>query len=381
MTNLMDYMDWRGDITLEQDGFNVIDALIMSQLSYVDFENVGLDAGSPVCIKDAVAGCLKQYENPDEMLDSQELNEGQKTFIRMRKCDRYRNLELVFYSQKFSEEKAMQFGAVTILLGNGDIVVAFRGTDGTITGWEEDFNLCYMMPVASQVEADEYLDSVMKTLAGKVYICGHSKGGNLAIYSTFHRSDEQIMRIEKVYSFDGPGFMKEVVAGAEYKRIIPKIESYLPQSSIVGMIMYSGEDYNIVHSEAHGLMQHFVLSWNVIGKEFVPDEQLKDVSIVFNSACRKWIDGISPKERRLFTHIVFKILKAPNADSFSEYSSNLIRTANSIIKSYGSLDKTTRQMIKKIVAQMIKMSRESLSEHIEGIRKPQTAIKDAYNVK
>ena len=278
-------------------------------------------------------------------------------------------------------EKAMQFGAVTILLGNGDIVVAFRGTDGTITGWEEDFNLCYMMPVASQVEADEYLDSVMNTLAGKVYICGHSKGGNLAIYSTFHRSDEQIMRIEKVYSFDGPGFMKEVVAGAEYKRIIPKIESYLPQSSIVGMIMYSGEDYNIVHSEAHGLMQHFVLSWNVIGKEFVPDEQLKNVSIVFNSACRKWIDGISPKERRLFTHIVFKILKAPNADSFSEYSSNLIRTANSIIKSYGSLDKTTRQMIKKIVAQMIKMSRESLSEHIEGIRKPQAAIKEAHNVK
>ena len=88
MANLMDYMDWRGDITLEQDGFNVIDALIMSQLSYVDFENVGLDAGSPVCIKDAVAGCLKQYENPDEMLDSQELNEGQKTFIRMKKCDR-----------------------------------------------------------------------------------------------------------------------------------------------------------------------------------------------------------------------------------------------------------------------------------------------------
>ena len=221
----------------------------------------------------------------------------------------------------------------------------------------------------------------MKSFSGKVYICGHSKGGNLAIYSTFHRSDEQIMRIEKVYSFDGPGFMKEVVAGAEYKRIIPKIESYLPQSSIVGMIMYSGDDYNIVHSDAHGLMQHFVLSWNVIGKEFVPDEQLKDVSIVFNSACRKWIDGISPKERRLFTHIVFKILKAPNADSFSEYSSNLIRTANSIIKSYGSLDKTTRQMIKKIVAQMIKMSRESLSEHIVGIRKPQAVIKDAHNVK
>ena len=116
------------------------------------------------------------------------------------------------------------------------------------------------------------------TLAGKVYICGHSKGGNLAIYSTFHRSDEQIMRIEKVYSFDGPGFMKEVVAGAEYKRIIPKIESYLPQSSIVGMIMYSGEDYNIVHSEAHGLMQHFVLSWNVIG----------------NYKCRndKWYDNL-----------------------------------------------------------------------------------------
>ena len=381
MTNLMDYMDWRGDITLEQDGFNVIDALIMSQLSYVDFENVGPDAGNPVCIKDAVARCLKQYENPDEMLDSQELNEGQKTFIRMRKCDRYRNLKLVFYSQKFSEEKAMQFGAVTILLDDGSVVAAFRGTDGTITGWEEDFNLCYMMPVASQVEADKYLGCVMEKFAGKVYICGHSKGGNLAIYSTFHRSDEQIMRIGRIYSFDGPGFMKEVIESPEYERISPKIESYLPQSSIVGMIMYSGDDYNIVHSDAHGIMQHFVLSWNVIGKEFVPDEKLKDVSVVFISPCRKWIDGISPKERRLFIHIVFRILKAPNAGSFNEYSSNLIKTANSIIKSYGSLDKTTRRMIKRIVAQMIKMSRESISEHIDEKKKPQAGIKGAHGVK
>lgn len=371
MANLMDYMDWRGDITLEQDGFNAIDALIMSQLSYVDFENVGEGFDAPVSIEDASAEYLRLCDNPDDMLDSQELTEGQRTLIKMRRCERYRHLKLVCYSQKFSEKKAMQFGAVTVLLDDGSCCVAFRGTDGTITGWEEDFNLCYMMPVASQVEADRYLAELMKNYKGRVYICGHSKGGNLAIYSTFHRSEDEIGRINKVYSFDGPGFMRDVVESREYLQIKPRIESYLPQSSIVGMIMYNGDDYNIVHSDAHGIMQHFVLSWNLIGRKFVPDEQLKDVSVVFNSACRKWIDEISPKERRQFIHIVFRILKAPNAGSFSEYSSNLIKTANSIIKSYGSLDKTTRRMVKRIVAQMLKMSRESLSEHIDEKKKPQ----------
>ena len=40
MANIMDYMDWRGDLSFEADEFNEVDNLILAQLAYVDFEGI-----------------------------------------------------------------------------------------------------------------------------------------------------------------------------------------------------------------------------------------------------------------------------------------------------------------------------------------------------
>ena len=54
MANLMDYLDWRGDLTFEQAPFNEVDNLILAQLVYVEFEGIVPTPGkdgtdSPFC--------------------------------------------------------------------------------------------------------------------------------------------------------------------------------------------------------------------------------------------------------------------------------------------------------------------------------------------
>ena len=40
MANMLDYIDWRGDITIHQSGINDVDCLIMAQISYMNFDGV-----------------------------------------------------------------------------------------------------------------------------------------------------------------------------------------------------------------------------------------------------------------------------------------------------------------------------------------------------
>ena len=55
MANFMDYIDWRGELTVKQSPFNSIDHLILSTLAYIDFEQTGFDLSgrSTVTIKEA----------------------------------------------------------------------------------------------------------------------------------------------------------------------------------------------------------------------------------------------------------------------------------------------------------------------------------------
>lgn len=247
-------------------------------------------------------------------------------------------------------------------------MVAFRGTDDTLAGWEEDFKLCYMTSVAAQLEAERYLKTVCERFDGKIYICGHSKGGNLAIYSAMMLDDENKRRIVSIMNYDGPGFLQDIVERSEYRSILPKIETYMPQESIVGMIMYHDENYNIVHSVEKGFQQHSSLTWEVLGSRFVSDKDFDRRSIIFNSACKKWVSEISVEEREKFIRIVFQILRSGEADTVTGFTSKIMTSVNSVIKSYSGLDKTTRKMIRDIIKQMVKLGTQSISESKSSVQ-------------
>ena len=187
MGNIMDYLDWRGDITFEQSPFNEVDNVILAQLAYVNFRDIipSPEEKRSITLKEASQMFFDMYTENELKQD--------KSFL-MKKAaasKRFGNLILSNYVDTVDETLEKQFGAFHIRISPKHTYVVFRGTDDTLVGWKEDFNMSFIMPVPSQEAAVEYINSTCQYIRGRLYIGGHSKGGNLAIYSAVKCSESK----------------------------------------------------------------------------------------------------------------------------------------------------------------------------------------------
>lgn len=151
---------------------------------------------------------------------------------------RFSDIEMGAFLEQFDGEEQTQFAAVTYLLPSGALVVAYRGTDDSLVGWKEDFNMAFQYPVPAQATAADYLARVAALWKDvPIVLTGHSKGGNLAVYAAMNASDEVKDRVERIYSLDGPGFPESVVNSFEYASVSDRIVKIVPDSSVVGMVL------------------------------------------------------------------------------------------------------------------------------------------------
>ena len=252
MANIFDYLQWRGDLTLEKSKFNEIDNLILSRFSYFPFDDI-INENEVVTIKELSERFKKADINPAHILWKDDVN----LFPEMGNSERFGQMFATKYINKIETEQEKQFSAITILMPDNTIYVSFRGTDNTIVGWKEDFNMSFKSHIASQISAKEYLENIAKEYPDKkIRVGGHSKGGNIAIYASAFAENTIKDRIINVYNNDGPGFCEDVIQTKEYQEIIPKTNTYIPQSSIIGRLMNHKEEYTIVESTQKGIMQH-----------------------------------------------------------------------------------------------------------------------------
>ena len=174
------------------------------------------------------------------------------------------------FVNKIEVENEKQFSAITIIMPDNTLYVSFRGTDNTIVGWKEDFNMSFKSHIASQISAKEYLNMIAELYPNKkIRVGGHSKGGNIAVYSAIFATPQIRDRIINVYNNDGPGFCEDILETQEYQEMINKVHTYIPQSSIIGRLMNHKEKYTIIESTQKGIMQHDLYSWQILGKEFI----------------------------------------------------------------------------------------------------------------
>ncbi len=366
MANINDYLEWRGDIPFSFDGLNEVDALIMSQLSYLQLEDILVeDSPEEVSLKEVGKRYFKKYSR-------KKIEAGtalfQNTSNLLRLCmntRRYGNISLRNYRSDYDPARAKQFGALTIRFLKEEYYVSFRGTDDTLAGWQEDFQVCYTMPVASQIEAEAYLTEVLKQIDGKAVVGGHSKGGNLAMYSSMRVDTRLKNRIVEVYNFDGPGFMEEVVHDEEYLSIKDRVHSYMPEESIVGMILYHDGAFSIVDCTDRGITQHNAETWQVRGRCFETVKEFKNSSLIFNEAVHKWIKDISDEEREFFVELVFSTLET-GGESFSEMMSHPREALGKIYQTYHGMDKETKKMARNIIGQVIKLGTLTVTENIKS---------------
>lgn len=312
MTNVFDYLLWRGDLTLEQSPFQDVDGLILTCFAYHFFIDMlkQYDA-SPVRIEDLAK---KVKDLPQEKLhvrDPQDLVLLQL----MGKSQRFQNMEVCYYVDHVNIENEAQFAAVTVLLGDGTFFVAYRGTDLSLIGWKEDFNMSFLDFVPAQIAAAAYLLYVAEKITGDIRVGGHSKGGNLAVFSAAVCPRKIQERILCVYNHDGPGFQEGMLRFQGYKDMISKVHSFVPETSIIGMLMSHQGGYVVVKSGEKGLLQHDPYSWEVSGKDFVRLESVSMESKFWNRTLKSWLKSLTPQKREKFVDALFEILSSTHADA------------------------------------------------------------------
>ena len=358
MANMLNYLDWRGDLTLAADQWNDVDSLIMASLCYINMPQV---AEKMLTVRE-VADMLPPYE-ARKGPQSSFFGSCRALMAQCALTERFEQVELHDYVNEVDSEKEIQFSAIMADLPDGARHVAFRGTDSSLIGWREDFSMAFET-VPAQLAAAAYLEKAAQD-GRKLTVSGHSKGGNLALYAAAHVPEPVQARIERVYSFDGPGLDDATVASEGYARITGKIRSFIPQSSVVGLLLTHFEEYVVVHSNAMGLLQHDPFSWQLVGRRFLEVEQVDRASQVVDQTVHEWLKQSSSEERQLFVNTLFDVLESGNATNVNGLLSDL----PAILGASARLSPSTMWSMGQMIGRLLKIG----AGNVRGMMTPRSS--------
>lgn len=346
MANLLDYLDWRGDLTLAQAPFNEVDNLILAELSFVNFGGIvpPPGEGSGVLLRQAAEAFFAKF-SADEPIEMGVLvpDAIPDMLQKMAGSQRFGDMMLSGFVDWLDAEAGEQFAALTVDTGDGALYLSFRGTDDTLAGWKEDFEMACMPEVPAQKKALEYVLTVAKQFPRKkLRLGGHSKGGNLAVYAGVFCPAKLQNRMVDVWSNDGPGFHMDITSLEEYRRIAERIHSIVPKSSVVGMLLEPAKDYTVVDSDQLGFMQHDGFSWQVLGNRFVTLRQVTCQAHISDQKLKEWVQSLSVEQREKFVTALFDILTASGAATLTDLKAESYKAVGPMIKAMTHLDKETR---------------------------------------
>ncbi|MDO4295925.1 MAG: DUF2974 domain-containing protein [bacterium] len=341
-SNVFDYIEWRGDLSFQQSEFNEIDGLILSIFAYLDFS----------CVKKGIA-FLKDAVRQINMMPVEQKFDGPGIIMKdvvalaniAANSERYKEIGVFNFVDITDEKLEIQFAAVTFLLPDTTAFLSFRGTDNTLVGWKEDLNMCFIDGIPSQLEAAKYVEAIAQEIDISLRLGGHSKGGNLAIWASAHLSAEHKKRIINIYSNDAPGFNKNFLEAPYYLEIREKIRSFVPESSIVGVLM-EHDTYMTIRSSSQSVLQHNPFSWLVSGKSFIYDNSRTLSGKQFDKIINSWIKAMSVDEREELIENIYDIITSSDAKTLEDFDKTKI-------KSLISMSRTFREMGLKKQAQLI----------------------------
>ena len=400
MSNVIDLL--RNDFsTFAQRKFNAVDALILCELSYINMPtHVPKYCDNPKNISTVSINELLRMENYSSMFASGAPKVDKfrrKLLLAVASSPRYRGIRVGEYLERFDESNIdesleQQFAGVTFDLSNCEgidnphtLVVAYRGTDNTLVGWKEDFNMAFRCPVPAQESAAEYLTSVAqryskrysnknffnKLFANKLFarfskssvdlqnnnsniiVVGHSKGGNMAAYAAM-RLDATSQKlgdlVSKIYSMDGPGFASDVVDTSVFANVSSRIEKVVPQSAFIGLIMDTGVPYKVTTADSIGLMQHFGMYWQVKNGDFDYCDCVTPRALAVSKAANEWMMNLPFEERKRRIDAAYKIFSNLGYPTFDEMSSHWSEVVPKLLKVAMHMDSKTHELIRSVMS-------------------------------
>lgn len=348
MGTVLDYIKEYGKYSFREMPMTEVDSLALCQLSYLKFD--GMVPGVRENLPSVTLESLKAYPDYEKLFADVRYEEVNRALIEgMLAGKRYSNLKLNCYVNMVEKESEMQFSAITYILNDGTVYIAFRGTDETIVGWKEDFNMAFCAPVPGQEYSVRYLNTVAERIHSPFYVGGHSKGGNLAVYSAMNCRPDIQERIIRVFSMDGPGFRPEVLKAGNYDVIADRVTKILPHSSLVGMLFESDMHFQVVESKTFGLMQHDPYTWLVEGDHLKHVDDIYESRKQMDNTLNTWILSLDEKQLRVFVDTLFQVISASEVDNLIDFTAEWRQSMNRIIAALKGLDPDTAKALKTVV--------------------------------
>ena len=335
--NYFAFIDKYGKVTYKDKKETEIDILLFSQLAYLPMDNIDFKNNQKYTLEEIATNIdrsvflesLIAQRNALKLLDT------------IKDLPRFKEIKVTDYSYIMDENS--QFGAVTFILPNKQIVIAFQGTDNTIAGWKEDAILSYKYPTTSQELAGSYVEKIISKYKRSVIICGHSKGGNLALVGAMRTTLLKKLAIKEIYSFDGPGLREDEFNSNQYKQVRKKLHNIIPDESMVG-VLFNQENLDVIKSNAKGIMQHATTSWQVEDDKLVRTNK-SALSDNLDKAIYDWLSNYNLEQRKLIIDETFGLLEKSNIKRVSDISDNYLRSLFEVLKATETLDNQTKVVI------------------------------------
>lgn len=363
--NIVDYIKKYGNTDYETEPFNNVDRLILSQMSYLKFDGLVPFAFEKDEKAVSIAEISKMANAENLFLDERYAKQNRTFFGLLADNRRFSEIKLNYYVNIRDIEWEIQFSAITAFLPTGQIHVIFRGTDESIIGWKEDLNMAFMTPIPAQEKAVEYVRFVASKISGEFSVGGHSKGGNLAVYSAMMSPKDIQDRITRIESHDGPGFSKQVLKDADFDSVKGRIHKFVPQSSVVGMLLETVEDYEVVSCKNVSIFQHDPYNWLVNGNDFSKKDSVRKHKLFEDESINKWANSLSPEELKELSDSMFEVFSSAGIDDLNDINGNTAQAIRKIIEVVDDFPTERKDKIKGIMECLVKCASEDARAEIE----------------
>ncbi len=355
MGNIILFAEMYRNMGFDGMPFGEPDSLILSQLSYYNYKDSGFESG---IFGETVSSFL--HGHTEEAIEGLITSEHDRELAAiLEQGGRHGSLRACGFTEvrdHACDDCGKQFAAITFDLGNGVYYIAYRGTDNSVTGWKEDMNLSFSREIPAQKDAVGYAKKMMDLIPGRFYLGGHSKGGNLAIYTALNLPEEYLRRIDAVYNHDGPGFWADIYESETYRRIRSMIYKTVPVSSVIGMIWEMDDNYRVVKSSADGLFQHDPYSWIIMGTDFDTAETVDQFSVYVRRVMDNWLEEIHFEDRKRIIDTVFRVIEATGISLFHELETQPGIKIRALLEEITDIEKNDRKLVASAVRRFFSIS-------------------------
>ena len=375
---MIKYLTEYGALSFEEAPLNDVDRLIFSQLAYMDFEEIALleeeRERNPQSLPDqcslsyALAHAVRaDSDDPSEDRFSFQKKDDQQLASLAASCPRYSSVRFADFYRQYDALTQTQFAALALRLSSTHLLIAFRGTDNTLAGWKEDFNMAFMNEIPAQRMARLYMEEHTEN-AEIISVCGHSKGGNLALYAAAACPERIQKRIESAVSFDGPGFNEHVIESDGFRRMESRMRVIMPGSSIVSLLFDQPSDTRLIESRMFSTLQHYPYFWNTDGMDFVYTTRRSKSSALLGKTLCGLMERLDMDTREQLIEEVYDLIAATEADTINDLAAGWLKSGRTIVSKLFKTDSQTRALFQQTLTAFLSAAAEAVGEMLREKR-------------